>query len=73
MAKPIHECVSEHVEDAGLTKAELARKLGWHYLRTMRLLNGDTELSAQEMADIAKVLRRPVADLYHPVQRRSAS
>jgi transcriptional regulator with XRE-family HTH domain len=70
-SKPIHECVAEHVKDAGLSISDLAEKTGWHYLRTMRLLNGDTDLSAEDMKTIAELLKRPVADLYKGVAKKS--
>lgn len=70
---PVHECVSMHVEYAGLTKADLARKLGWKYLRVMRLLNGDTELLAEDMRAIAEVLKVDLGALYERPKKRKAS
>ncbi len=62
--KPIHERVQEHVDAAGLTNADLAKKTGWHELRVWRLLTGRTDISADDMEIFAKVLGKPVADLY---------
>lgn len=62
--KPLHEHVSAIVRDAELSNAELAKKTGWSYLRVLRLLHGQTELSAEDMRLLSKVLERPIADLY---------
>lgn len=61
---PIHERVTAVVRGAGLTNAELAKKTGWSYLRVLRLLNGDTDLTAEDMEVIADIVKRPVAELY---------
>jgi transcriptional regulator with XRE-family HTH domain len=63
-AKPLHEIVAKLVSDAGLSKQELAARTGWKYLRVLRLLNGKTELSADDMRVIAEVIERPVGELY---------
>lgn len=52
------------MDAAGLTNADLAKATGWHYLRVMRLMNGDTDLSAKDMEIIAGILKCPVAELY---------
>lgn len=70
--KPIHERVQEHVDAAGLTNAELAKKTGWHELRVWRLLTGRTEISAEDMEIFAKVLEKPVASLYKSAESRAS-
>lgn len=70
--KPIHERVQAHVDDAGLSNADLAKKTGWHELRVWRLLTGRTEISAEDMEVFAKVLGKPVADLYKAVDRHAS-
>lgn len=71
--KPLNVCVREHVEDVGLSISQIAKKTGWSYLRTMRLLNGDTDISGEDMRVFARVIDRPVGDLYEGVrQERSA-
>jgi transcriptional regulator with XRE-family HTH domain len=62
--KPLNERVRAHVERAGLSVSEIAKKSGWSYLRTLRLLNGDTSLSGDDMEVLARVLGREVGDLY---------
>jgi transcriptional regulator with XRE-family HTH domain len=62
--KPVHVRVRELVDADGLSIADVARLTGWAYLQTMRRLNGDTELSAADMEDLARALKKPVAVLY---------
>jgi transcriptional regulator with XRE-family HTH domain len=62
--KPIHHRVKECVDAAGVSNAELARKTGWHELRVWRLLSGKTDLTAEDMEVIARILKCDVADLY---------
>lgn len=64
MRKPIYERLREHVADVGLTITQIAGKTGWKYLRVMRLLNGTTKLSADDMEVFERVLKRPVGRLY---------
>lgn len=52
------------MDAAGLSNTDLAKETGWHYLRVMRLMNGDTDLSAADMETIARILKCDVAELY---------
>jgi predicted transcriptional regulator len=64
--------VARQVLASGMTEREIAKKAGWHEKKVRRLLTGDTELGAVEMSALARVLRRPVGELFPPVQRRAA-
>lgn len=66
---PIHERVRAHVDDAGLTITQIAKRAHWSYLKTMRRLNGDTELSAADMELLARIIKRDVGDLYDVPER----
>lgn len=66
--KPVHECVAEHVEAAQLSKADIAERTGWSEQRVWRLLTGRTELSAEDMRVFARLVKKPVADLYRGVE-----
>lgn len=61
---PIHERVKNLVERAGLTQSQLAEKTGWSEQRVYRVLNGKTDLSAEDMELLATILDKPVASLY---------
>lgn len=69
---PIHERVTAHARDAGLSNADIAKKTGWHYLRVLRLLNGDTDLSAEDMETLARVFGRSVAELYRMPEAKAS-
>lgn len=62
--RPVHECVHAHVESSGIDYATIAKKTGWSEQRVYRLLAGKTEISAEDMKAFARVLGKPVADLY---------
>lgn len=62
--KPVHECVAAEVAAAKLTIAKVAKLTGWTWLRTMRRLRGEVELSAEDMRLLSRVLEKPVATLY---------
>lgn len=63
-SKPIHVRVSEHVAQQGWTATDLASKLEWHPAKAQRVLRGDTSLLAEDMEAIAKVMKKPVGDLF---------
>ncbi len=69
--KPIHECVREHVEDVGLSNADIAKRTGWSEQRVYRLLAGKTELSAEDVRVLAGLVKRPVAELYRGLVKAS--
>lgn len=71
--KPIHARVRDHVDAAGLTIADIARRTKWNEMRVWRLLTGRTELGAEDMEVLAKVLEKPVADLYRGIAARASS
>lgn len=60
----IHEHVHELVKLAELTHADIAAKTGWSEQRVYRLLNGKTDLAAEDMVVLAGILGKTVADLY---------
>lgn len=62
--QPIHERVKAHVAAAKLTHSDLAKKTGWSEQRVYRVLNGKTDLSAEDMEKLARVLKTPVAELF---------
>jgi DNA-binding transcriptional regulator LsrR (DeoR family) len=64
--------VARQVLASGLTERQIAKKARWHEKKVRRLLTGDTELGAVEMQALARVLRRPVGELFPPEQRRAA-
>lgn len=71
---PIHERVKAHVEIAELTHAEIAEKTGWSEQRVYRVLNGRTDLTADDMEMLAVILGKPVGVLYRaPKRKRRAS
>lgn len=63
-ARPINERVSEHVKRSGLTREGIAAATGWSEKRVQRLLSGDTDLRADDMEELARVLNLPVGALY---------
>lgn len=63
-SRPLYERVKGHVERSGLGQAQIAHEAGWSEKRLQRLLNGDTNLLAVDMETLARVLRKPVAELY---------
>lgn len=70
--RPVHERVKAHIASAELTHADLAKKTGWSEQRVYRVLNGKTDLSAEDIELIARILRKPVGDLYRaPVGKAS--
>jgi transcriptional regulator with XRE-family HTH domain len=70
--KPIYVRVSEHVEAEGWTAVDLAKRVGWHPMKAQRVLRGATSLLAEDMELIAKVLKKPVAELFSsPVHKTS--
>jgi transcriptional regulator with XRE-family HTH domain len=64
--------VKEHIQEAGLTHAVLAEKTGWDEQRVYRVLNGLTRLTAADMEELARILKKPVADLYRSPGRRAS-
>jgi transcriptional regulator with XRE-family HTH domain len=72
-SRPVHERVHDHVSLAGVTHAELAKRTGWSEQRVYRVLNGKTDLSAEDMELIAGVLGKPVAALYRDPEAKKAS
>lgn len=70
--RPIYEHVKAHVARAELTHADLATKTGWSEQRVYRVLNGKTDLSADDMAQLARILKVPVAELYRSPESRAS-
>lgn len=70
--QPIHERVKAHVAAADLTHADLASKTGWSEQRVYRVLNGKTDLSAEDMEQLARILKVAVADLYRAPEARAS-
>lgn len=70
--RPIHERVKAHVKHAKLTHAGLAKKTGWDEQRVYRVLNGKTDLSAEDMELLARVLKVTVADLYRAPEAKAS-
>ena len=69
---PVHERVHEHVRVAGFTHAQLAEKTGWDEQRVYRVLHGKTRLTAEDMELLARVLKKPVAELYMAPEQRAS-
>ena len=69
--RPIHERVRAHVRLSELTHPQIAKRAGWSEQRLRRLLHDRTHLSAKDMERLARVLRKPVGDLYR-LPRRAA-
>lgn len=65
--KPIHECVQEHVNEAGLSNAAIAKLTGWSEQRVYRLLSGRTDIKAEDMRVFAELVSKPVAELYRGI------
>lgn len=63
---PLHQRIREYREelDPPTTAAEFARQIGMDPIRYWRLENGETRLLADDVASIAKGLRRSVAEIY---------
>jgi len=64
--------VAEQVVRSGVTERQIARRTGWHEKKVRRLLTGDTELGAIEMAALARVLDVPIENLFPPGMRGAA-
>lgn len=64
---PLHERVAAVVRAAGVSNTELATRTGWSYLRVLRVLNGDTDLTGEDIELLAELLKRPVGDLYEGI------
>jgi transcriptional regulator with XRE-family HTH domain len=60
------------VRAAGITQAQLALKTGWSEQRVYRVLNGKTDLTAEDMETIAHIIEKPVAALYRDVERKAS-
>ena len=71
--RPIHEVVRDHVRAAAITHAELAERTGWSEQRVYRVLAGKTELTAEDMKLLAKIIDKPVAELYQDPEAKKAS
>ncbi len=71
--KPIHERVAEHVVEAELSNAEVAKLTGWSEQRVWRLLTGRTDLTAEDVEILAGLLKKPVAALYAGTNKAKAS
>jgi transcriptional regulator with XRE-family HTH domain len=72
-SRPVHERVHDHVRAAELTHAELAKRTGWSEQRVYRVLNGKTDLSAEDMEVLAVILEKPVAALFRDPEAKRAS
>lgn len=70
--RPVHERVHDHVQNAGITYAELAKKTGWSEQRVYRVLAGKTDLSAEDMELLASILDKPVAFLYRDPEAKAS-
>lgn len=51
------------LEQRGMSKLELARRLGWGRMRVTRRLAGQTPLTIDELVEIARVLDVPAVHL----------
>lgn len=56
--------VADHVESSGLSEEQLAKQTRWSLKRVQRILAGKTYVSALDMATLARVLDKPVGDLF---------
>jgi plasmid maintenance system antidote protein VapI len=63
-SKPVHVVVGEHVAAQGWSATDLAERLEWHPAKAQRVLRGDTSLLAEDMIAIARVMKKPVAELF---------
>jgi transcriptional regulator with XRE-family HTH domain len=70
--RPIHERVHDHVKAAGLTYAQLAAQTGWSEQRVYRVLSGRTDLSAEDMELLARILKKTVAELYGDCEAKAS-
>jgi len=53
---------------ANVSEDQIVDETGWSPKRVRRLLAGQTRLLAEDMEKWARVLRKPVADLYRDPQ-----
>lgn len=66
---PMHErrsaaaAIAAILEQRGMSKLELARRLGWGRMRVTRRLAGQTPLTIDELVEIARVLDVPAVHL----------
>jgi len=61
-----------HVEYSGLSEEQIAEETKWSIKRVHRILTGATGLRAEDMPVLARVLRKPIADLYAEPPRKSS-
>jgi hypothetical protein len=58
---------------AELTDAALSRLTGWHELRVLRLRRGETRITGEDIETLARVLHKPVGELYRGLPEARAS
>lgn len=67
---PVVERINAVAEEQGVSRTELARRLGWDRMQVVRRLAGGkyaTDLTVPELEAIAAALDVPLADLLPPV------
>jgi transcriptional regulator with XRE-family HTH domain len=63
--RPLHAKMIEQARiDAGLSRAQLAAKLGWSEIRLWRIEMGKTKALAEDVASIAAALDKSIAALF---------
>lgn len=70
--RPIHERVARHVEHSGLTEGQIAEETGWSAKKVHRLLIGKTCIRAEYMEVFARILRKPIEDLFSEPSERAS-
>jgi transcriptional regulator with XRE-family HTH domain len=56
-----------------MTEAEIAERSGWSEQRVHRLLHDKTRLLANDIEEFARILRKPIAELYRDPRARRAA
>lgn len=71
--RPLHERVSDCVVGSGIPAEQIAKQANWQLQKLQRLLRGATKLRGTEIETLAKIIDRPVEDLYRggPVSSRT--
>jgi transcriptional regulator with XRE-family HTH domain len=60
-AEPVLAAILDVLKEQGLSRRELARRIGWGRMRTQHLLSGNTRLGVTDLQEIATALGVPVS------------